>query len=143
MCANLLPSSHGHEVTVERAIMLWGILMEEYIDVGRVLNTSMLRFMKGSTTAAIPHASIVVKLCAAVGVRWGDLEQLQLPSAPIDHSTISRMAEWRGARTDPKGLGYDFDDIEGGDQSLPLLMRVCLECRRTLVRVWGRHSLGG
>ena len=68
VCANTLPSSHSHEVTVERAIMLWGILIEEYIDVGYTTNHSMLRFMRGSTTSSIPHAFIVVRLCAAVGV---------------------------------------------------------------------------
>ena len=29
LCANILPSSHLHEVTVEREIMLWAILNEE------------------------------------------------------------------------------------------------------------------
>lgn len=32
LCANILPSSHSHEVTVDRTIVLWGILNEEYID---------------------------------------------------------------------------------------------------------------
>ena len=49
----------------------------------------------------MPHASIVVKLCSSVGVKWGELEQLQMPTVPVDHSTISRMVEWNGARPDP------------------------------------------
>ena len=56
ICANILPSSHSHEVTVERAIMLWAILNEEYIDLGYAIHQSMLRFMRGGTTGAIPYA---------------------------------------------------------------------------------------
>ena len=35
MCANILPSVHAHEVIVERARLLWGILNDEYyVDLG-------------------------------------------------------------------------------------------------------------
>ena len=74
----------------------------------------MLRFMRGGTTGAIPHASIVVKLCSAVGMQWAEVEQLQMPSAPIDHSTIARMTEWEGGVPHCKGLGFIFDGVEGG-----------------------------
>ena len=114
LCANILPSSHSHEVTVERAIMLWAILNEEYIDLGYVIHQSMLRFMRGGTTGAISHASIVVKLCTAVGVQWAEVEQLQLPSAPIYHSTIARMTDWEGGVPHGKGFGYVYDEVAGG-----------------------------
>ena len=60
----------------------------------------MLRFMRGGTTGAIPHASIVVKLCTVVGVQWAEVEQLQMPSASIDYSYDGvgrRCAPWQGA----------------------------------------------
>ncbi|KAK1378176.1 hypothetical protein POM88_024920 [Heracleum sosnowskyi] len=114
LCANILPSSHSHEVTVDRAIVLWGILNEEYIDLGELLHKNIVKFLRGGTTGAIPHASIVIKLCSAVGVHWAEEEQVQLPSAPIDHSTISRMEDWEGGAPDYYGLGYtDFDAGEG------------------------------
>ncbi|KAK1391375.1 hypothetical protein POM88_010431 [Heracleum sosnowskyi] len=113
LCANIFPSSRSHEVTVEMAIVLWGILNEEYIDLGELLHRSIVKFLKGGTTGAIPHGSIVTKLCAAVGVRWSEEEQVQLPSAPIDHSAISRMEDWDGGALGYYGLGYTDLDAEG------------------------------
>ena len=74
---------------------------------------------EGSTTGAIPHATIVTKLCTAVGVRWSPEEQLQMPSSAIYHSSIERLPEWDGGRPHPKGLGYILDDSEGGLRRAP------------------------
>ena len=100
--------------------MLWGILNEEYIDLSYVIHQNMLRFLRGGTTGAIPHASIVTKLCTAVGVRWSEDEQLQMPSAPIDHSTIARMEEWGGGVPHGKGLGYIYDHVGGSRPDSPV-----------------------
>ena len=38
ICANILSSVHSHEVTVERARLLWGILNDEYYgDLGEYI----------------------------------------------------------------------------------------------------------
>uniref|UniRef100_A0A164YA28 Putative plant transposon protein domain-containing protein n=1 Tax=Daucus carota subsp. sativus TaxID=79200 RepID=A0A164YA28_DAUCS len=114
ICANIMPSSHGHEVTVDRAILLFGIVSGKYIDLGHVIHQGILRFLQGGTTGAIPYGTIVTKLCRASGVRWPANEQLQLPAAPIDHSAISRMTEWDGGVPHPRGLGYIYDEMPGG-----------------------------
>ena len=114
ICANIMPSSHGHEVTVDRAILLYGIVLGKFIDLGQVIYQGMLRFLQGGTTGAIPYGTIVTKLCRACQVRWPSSEQLQLPAAPIDHSAISRMAEWEGVVPHPRGLGYIYEDMPGG-----------------------------
>lgn len=111
ICARLMHSSHSHDVTVERAILLWGILTDEYIDLGYLIHQSMLRFMSGRTTGAIPHASIITELCVSSGIRWADDEQLQHPSADIDSATLARLDEWSGGVPHHRGLGYI---IEGG-----------------------------
>lgn len=79
LCANILPSSHSHEVTVDRAIFLYGILTENYIDLGYVIHHSMLCFLKGSTTGAIPHATIVTKLFRVVGVLGQRMRSCRCP----------------------------------------------------------------
>lgn len=76
LCANIMLSSHSHEVTMDREIVLWGILSEEYIDLGHIIHQNMLKFLRGGMTGAIRHASIVTKLCMAIGVRRSEDEQL-------------------------------------------------------------------
>lgn len=92
VCTKLMPSSHQHEVTVEREIILWGIIVGKDMDVGHLINQNMLRYMRGSSTGSIPHASIVTHLCAKAGIRWTD-EQLQYPSQDITHATIARFED--------------------------------------------------
>ena len=66
---------------------------------------------------AIPHATIVTRLCVAVGVSWSAEEQLQMPSAPIDHAIIERLPEWDGGIPHPMGMGYR--DSRGGRARAP------------------------
>ncbi|KAL8116618.1 hypothetical protein AgCh_022964 [Apium graveolens] len=44
ICANIMPSSHVHEITLERARLLWGILQGDYIDLGMVIYQRILRW---------------------------------------------------------------------------------------------------
>ena len=107
ICANILPSSHAYEVTVERAHLLWGILNEEYyVDLGEFIYQGILKFLRGAKHMNIPYASTVTKLCRAVGVNWPTHEQLQLPAAPIDSGTLNGMQEWTGGEPEEHGLGY-------------------------------------
>ncbi|KAK1375282.1 hypothetical protein POM88_031475 [Heracleum sosnowskyi] len=115
LCANVVPSSHTHDVTVERVIILWGILNDDYIDLADLLHRSIVKFLKSNTAGAIPHASVVTKLCVAVGVRWSEEEPVQMPSAPIDHTSIFRMEEWDGGDPDNCGLGYTIWGVEGSE----------------------------
>ncbi|XP_074382954.1 uncharacterized protein LOC141724640 [Apium graveolens] len=114
ICANIMPSSHVHEITMEHARLLWGILQGDYIDLGMVIYQGILRFLRGGTTCAIPYASVMTKLCVAVGVHWTTHEQLQLSSAPIDSATLHSMVEWYGGKPDSKGLGYSYAHLPGG-----------------------------
>ncbi|KAL8116472.1 hypothetical protein AgCh_022832 [Apium graveolens] len=102
-----------HDVTNGQAILFWGILNEEYVDLGHVIYQNMLQFLKSRTSGENSHASIVTKLCVSVGVCWPELEQLQMPSAPIDSSKIAMMHEWYGGKAEEKGLGYTYDHFPG------------------------------
>lgn len=108
VCANILPSSHPHEITVERTILLWALFKGEYLDLGFIIHKNMLRFLKGATTGAIPHASVMIKLCKVVGVTWDDSEQLHLPISSLDHVSNLKLREWRGGHAHPTGLGFSL-----------------------------------
>ena len=74
ICASIMPSGHPHDVTVDRAILLYGILSGEDVDIAHVIYQNILMFLKSHTSGAIPYATIVTKLCTTVGVRWSDEE---------------------------------------------------------------------
>ena len=80
---------------------------------------NIVKFLSTGTRGAIPHATIVTKLCTAVGVRWSAEEQLQFPSAPIDHALIKRLPEGTSGRPDPRRLGYFFGGPGGGRPQSP------------------------
>ena len=106
ICHSIMPSGHHHDVTVDRAILLFGILSGKYVDIAYVIHQNIMRFLRSRTGVAIPHATIVTKLCTAVGVRWSADEQLQMPGAAIDHAIIERLPEWQGGYASLRGLGY-------------------------------------
>ena len=76
ICSSIMPSGYPHDVIVDRAILLYGILSGEYVDVAYVIHQNMMRFLRSCTSMAIPHATIVTRLCVAVGVRLSAEEQL-------------------------------------------------------------------
>ena len=47
ICANNMPSSHSHDVTVDRAILLYGIVTDRYVDLGHVISQGIHRFLQG------------------------------------------------------------------------------------------------
>nr|XP_017248025.1 PREDICTED: uncharacterized protein LOC108219212 [Daucus carota subsp. sativus] len=62
ICSSIMPSGHPHDVTVDRAILLYGILSGEYVDVAYVIHQNIMRFLRSRTGVAIPHATIVTRL---------------------------------------------------------------------------------
>lgn len=54
---------HQNDVTKERAILLYAIVMGKKIDVGTLINASIAKYLRGSTTGALPHTSLIIGLC--------------------------------------------------------------------------------
>ena len=75
ICAGIIPSGHPHDVPVARAILLYGIVSNEYVDIAYVIHKNIVKFLSTGTRGAIPHATFVTKLCTAVGVHWSAEEQ--------------------------------------------------------------------
>ncbi|PIN23546.1 hypothetical protein CDL12_03729 [Handroanthus impetiginosus] len=79
--ARLLPSSHTSEVMRECAVMIYAILTDVPFDIGRFLHRSILKSAMGGLTIGLYHPSLIIELCARVGLERqpGD-ELLQLDS---------------------------------------------------------------
>ena len=81
------------------------------MDLGEFIFQGIQKFLSGNTQYSIPYASVVTKLCKAVGVTWPSHEQLHMPAAPVDSGTLRAMQEWTGGEPEEHGLGYR---LQGG-----------------------------
>ncbi|PON49249.1 hypothetical protein PanWU01x14_231240 [Parasponia andersonii] len=61
--AKLLSSSNISGVTKERAALNYAILKGLIVDVGKVIQSSILHIAGGSTIAGLGHLSLIYELC--------------------------------------------------------------------------------
>lgn len=59
ICANLMPIRHQNDVTKDRAVLLFGIVTGKRVDVGRIIYSSITRYLMGGTSGVISHASMI------------------------------------------------------------------------------------
>jgi hypothetical protein len=95
---------------------LYAICSREYVDLGNLIHQGIVRFMQGSTTAAIPYGSVIVRLARDSGASWSDQEVVQQHQAPLDHQSIRRLTVWDGGVPDVWGLGFE---VVGQQQQPP------------------------
>ncbi|PIN20751.1 hypothetical protein CDL12_06558 [Handroanthus impetiginosus] len=60
----LLPSSHTFEVMRERAVMIYAILTDVPLDIGRFLHKSIWKSALGGLIVGLYHPSLITELCA-------------------------------------------------------------------------------
>ena len=66
--AKLLFSSNYSRVTKERAVLNYAIFKCLSVDIGRVIQSSILHITKGSTIASLGHLSLIYELCRPADV---------------------------------------------------------------------------
>ena len=84
--ARLMPTMHLSEVTKERVVLLYGILMGKKINVGRWVQLNIshaIRQGSGST----PYPILLTELIAAHGIDTAGAEILQ-PKGPLNQKVI-------------------------------------------------------
>lgn len=116
ICARLMPTTHQNDVTKERAILLHGIVYQfsgirhlrkiYNVDVGMIIQSSIERFLRGSTTGGLPHGFLIIDLCRQAGIQWHASKQLLQPMAIIDHLTVEKYNAWEGAESHPQDMDY-------------------------------------
>lgn len=82
--SRIMPSNHTSQVTKERAALIYCIAKGMNIDAGRMVQTSILHSVRGTTTLSMPHTSLITELCRHAGVTWNDNEELIQPRTMID-----------------------------------------------------------
>lgn len=106
ICSNIMPTHHLSDVTRERAILLFAIVMGLKVDIGALIQDSIKKAIQSNTISGLPHPSLITHLCKQAGVQWQNDDITQSPMAVIDHHVISRFGVWEGVQSHSRGEGY-------------------------------------
>lgn len=106
ICAKFLPTTHVSDVIKDRAMLLYAIVTGKTVDMGQVIQDSIIYAIKESSTIKLPHPSLICSLCNKVKVKWSTYEILQQPKSLIDQRTISRFQQWEDNIAHPSGVAF-------------------------------------
>ncbi|XP_073128035.1 uncharacterized protein [Henckelia pumila] len=81
--AALMPSSHVSVLTKERAALVFALITGKSINVGRVIQDSILNSVQSATVRELPHPSLITSLCERAGVSWVKDEAILEPQNTI------------------------------------------------------------
>ena len=78
----LVPTKHLSTVREQEAIMLYAILKGYKINVGAIIENSIMRYHEGNKRGLIPHPATITVLCLKAGVKgvWEEEEEVPLTS---------------------------------------------------------------
>ena len=78
----LVPTKHLSTVREQEAIMLYAILKGYKINIGTIIENSIMRYHKANKRGVIPHPATITILCLEAGVKgdWGTEEEVPLTS---------------------------------------------------------------
>ena len=68
----LKPSKHVYNMRQDRVILLYALVKGYEINVGRIVEESILDYAKGNFAANIPYASLITLLCIKGGVKFNE-----------------------------------------------------------------------
>ncbi|PON36696.1 hypothetical protein PanWU01x14_326310 [Parasponia andersonii] len=85
----LLPSNSYNGVTKERVILNYAILTGLTVDVGKVIQNSILHIARGSTVIALGHSTLIYELCRQVDVPTHPREVAVYPKVALTWTIIS------------------------------------------------------
>ena len=78
----LVPTKHLSTVREQEAVILYAILKGYKINIGAIIENSIMRYHEGNKRGLIPHPATVTILCLKAGVKgdWGTEEEVPLAS---------------------------------------------------------------
>ncbi|PIN22642.1 hypothetical protein CDL12_04643 [Handroanthus impetiginosus] len=90
--AHLLPTTHTSDVTKDRAVMIFAILIDISFDIGQFLHKFIWKSAIGGLSVGLYHPSLITILCVREGLerQLGD-EMLQ--SEPMLEEKVDRLVD--------------------------------------------------
>ena len=93
----LMPSNHLSTVRREEAILLYALLKSYKINVGKIIEKSILDYSESKYRGMIPHPATITRLCIQGGVEeeWG-IEETCSRASPLTLTGITKGPKNRG-----------------------------------------------
>ena len=87
----MVPTKHVCTLREQEAILLYAILKGYKIDVGIVIENSIMRYHEGNKRGLIPHPATITWLCIRAGVKGSWAEEEECPKAsPLTLTGVSK-----------------------------------------------------
>ena len=126
----LVPTRHLSTVREQEAIMLYAILKGYKINIGTIIENSIMRYHEGNKRGVIPHPATVTILCLKAGVKgdWGTEEEVPLAS-PLLLTGVTKGPRNQkkkgvliktGEEAPPDSHNFTFADTAGQDDRSPV-----------------------
>ena len=138
----LVPTRHLSTVREQEAIMLYAILKGYKLNIGAVIENSIMRYHEGNKRGLIPQPATITVLCLKAGVKgaWEAEEEVPLTSPLLltgvnkgprnlrkngvliktrEEAPAARQEE-ENPKTPPETNTFTFADNEGQDERSPL-----------------------
>ena len=77
----MIPTKHVYSVREQEAIILYALLKGYKINVGAIIESSILRYHEGNKRGLIPHPATITRLCLRAGVKGTWQEEEECPKA--------------------------------------------------------------
>ena len=107
----LMPSKHLSTVRREEAILLYALLKGYKINVGKIIEKSILGYSESKCKGMIPHPATITRLCIRGGVEeeWGT-EETYPRASPLTLTSITKGPKNRG-----KGMEKETEEEKGNE----------------------------
>ena len=95
----LLPSKHLSTVCQEEAILLYALLKGYKINVGKILENSILNYYRSKYRGLIPYPTTITRFCILGGVKGTWEEEERCPkTSPLTLTGITRAPSYKGKK---------------------------------------------
>ncbi|MED6140886.1 hypothetical protein PIB30_097809 [Stylosanthes scabra] len=96
ICRSILPTTNRSELTVERAMLIHSIIIDENINVEEIIAEQIYKFVyKMDISSSLPFPSIIAALCADAKIRAIPNDTLIPQELPIVAEAMARTREPR------------------------------------------------
>ncbi|MED6178200.1 hypothetical protein PIB30_105318 [Stylosanthes scabra] len=96
VCRSILPTTNYSELTVERAMLIHSIIIDENINVEEIIAEQIYKFIyKMDISSSLPFPSIIAALCADAKIRAIPNDTLIVQEPPIVADAMVRVREPR------------------------------------------------
>ncbi|MED6166509.1 hypothetical protein PIB30_110022 [Stylosanthes scabra] len=126
VCRSILPTTNRSELTVERAMLIHSIIIDENINVEEIIAKQIYKFVyKTDISSSLPFPSIIAALCADAKICAIPNDTLIAQEPPIVADAMVRIREPRArARQAPPSQQQDFSSFYTHfDTSMSIIQR--------------------